>query len=206
MIDQAIADTDKATRWKRLAADLHYILVNICTGPAATVCKQNLLNTNSLETWRLLLHRFSIPTGTRSVGYLTKLLKPTLGENKFEEAFAQWEHDVQRYEQDSGTPLPGGVKIAILLNETKGALRQHLQLNATTATTYNQIRTVILEYYRSTSAFMRMQVVTGTTTSNNQGPAPMDKGKGGKGKGRVKEKAARVRTTTKAKETLSKEE
>ena len=110
LIDQAIADTDKATRWKRLAADLHYILVNICTGPAATVCRQNLLNTNGLETWRPLRHRFSIPTGTRSVGYLTKLLKPTLDENKFEEAFAQWEHDVQRYEQDNGTPLPEGVK------------------------------------------------------------------------------------------------
>ena len=88
-----------------IAADLHYILVNICTGPAATVCRQNLLNTNGLETWRQLRHRFSIPTGTRSVGYLTKLLKPTLDENKFEEAFAQWEHDVQRYEQDNGTPL-----------------------------------------------------------------------------------------------------
>lgn len=68
LIDQVIADPDKATRWKRLAADLHYILVNICTGPAATVCRQNLLNTNGLETWRQLRHRFSIPTGTRSVG------------------------------------------------------------------------------------------------------------------------------------------
>ena len=31
---------------------------------------------------------FSIPVGTRSIGYLTKLLKP---ENKLEESFATWE-------------------------------------------------------------------------------------------------------------------
>ncbi len=184
----------RAARWKRLVADLHYILVNLCTGPAATVCRQNLLNTNGLETWRQLRYRFSIPTGTRSIGYLTKLLKPTLDKNKFEEVFSQWEHDVQSYEQDNGTPLPDGVKRAILLDQTKGALQQHLQLNATTATTYNQIRTLILEYYRSTAAFMRMQAVTGTTASNNQGPAPMEIGatnKGQKGKGNGKGKGGK---------------
>ncbi len=73
---------------------------NICTGPAATVYRQNLLNTNSLETRRRLRHRYSIPA------YLTKLLKATLDENKFEEAFAQWEDDLQWYEQNNGTPLP----------------------------------------------------------------------------------------------------
>eukprot|EP00435_Cladocopium_sp_Y103_P020287 s1005_g4.t4 len=158
-IDQVANSPEQATRWKRLAADLHFILINVCTGPAATTCRQNAINSNGLETWRQLRFRFSIPTGTRSVGYLTKLIKPTLDETKFEESFAQWEHDVQRYEQDNGTPLPDGVKIAII------------------------------EYYRSTSAFSRMQAITNTTS--NQGPAPMDigathwgkAGKGNKGKG-----------------------
>ena len=106
-----------------IAADLHFILINVCKGPATT-CRQNAINSNGLETWRQLRFRFSIPTGTRSVGYgyLTKLIKPRLDETKFEESFAQWEQDVQRYEQHNGTPLP---------------LQQHLQLNASQATTTN---------------------------------------------------------------------
>ena len=69
----------------------------------------------------------SLPVGTRSVGYLTKLLEPTFNEAQFEEQFLQWEYDINRYEKDNGTAraaLPDGIKIAILLNKTKGALQQ----------------------------------------------------------------------------------
>ena len=36
----------------------------------------------------------------------------------------------QSLQEDNGASLPDGVKIATLLNKTKGALRQHLQLRA----------------------------------------------------------------------------
>ena len=70
------------------ATGLPFILVNITKGPAATVCRQMGLASNGLETWRQLAIRFSIPVGTRSIRYLTKLLKPSFDESKFEEAFA----------------------------------------------------------------------------------------------------------------------
>ena len=148
---------------------------------------------NGFETLRLIHTRYSIPLGTRSIGYLTRLLKPQLDEQKFEESFATWEFQLSRYEQDNSTLLPNAVKIAILLNETKGPLQQHLQLPAGNITTYAQVRSMVIEHYRATASFTRLQAIT--SGSNNQGPAPMDigatwynKGTGKKGKHKGKGK------------------
>ena len=85
---------------------------------------------DGFETWRLTHARYSIPLGTRSIGHLTRLLKPQLDEQKFEESFTTWEFQLSRYEQGNNPLLPDAVKIAILLNETKGPLQQHLQLQS----------------------------------------------------------------------------
>ena len=74
--------------------------------------------------------------GTRSIGYLTKLLKPKFDNNNFEESFTTWEIELARFERDNGSTLPDTVKIAVLLNETTGPLEQHLQLLAGAITTY----------------------------------------------------------------------
>ena len=87
------------------------------------------------------------------MGYLTKLLEPTLDPNNLEESFANWEYELTRFEQDNSTTLPDQVKIAILLNETTGPIQQHLQLLAGTNQTYAAIRTTITEYYRATAFF-----------------------------------------------------
>ena len=122
---RAGADTiEEGETWIRLATELQFILVNITKGPAATVCRQMGLASNGLETWRQLVIRFSIPVGTRSIGYLTKLLKPSFDESKFEEAFATWEFEINRYERDNSAILPDNIKIAVLLNETRG-LEEH---------------------------------------------------------------------------------
>ena len=150
--------------------------------------------------------RYSIPLGTRSIVYLTRLLKPQLDEQKFNQSFRTWEFQLAKYEQDNHTLLPDAVKMAILLNETQGPLQQHLQSQA--------------GYYRAASSSNRLPAIT-SGNSNNRGPAPMDigatwrnkgkgntgkrKGKGkynnGKGKGRQdkKDMAKEKDTTTKRK-------
>ena len=72
-----ILDPTQASNSVDLSRDLHYILSNICQGAAATVVRQNRYSANGCEKLRLLHNRFSLPVGTRSVGYLTKLLEPT---------------------------------------------------------------------------------------------------------------------------------
>ena len=143
-----------------------------------------------LEVYRQLCQRFATPLGTRSIGYLTKLLKPTFHHNNFEESFSTWEFEVERYEQDNNTQLPDQVKIAVLMNETTGPLQQHLHLNAGQTPTYTMISEIIKEYYKTTTAFARLQQQTSSAVSTNYhgGTAPMDisatyKGKGGRGKG-----------------------
>ena len=124
---------------------------------------------NGFETWRLIHARYSIPLGTRSIGHLTRLLKPQLAEQKFEERFTTWESQLSKYEQDNNTLLPDAVKIAILLNETKGPPQQHLQFQAGNITTYAQIRSLVIEYYRAAPSFNRLQQShKETTTSEDQ--------------------------------------
>ena len=95
------ADTQKR-KSVQLSRDMRYILVCICQGPTSTLCKQNGLRGVGLETRRQLNLRFVVPTGARSVGYLTKLLKP----QNFEDTFTSWEFEVARYERESSTLIP----------------------------------------------------------------------------------------------------
>ena len=88
-------DTQKR-KWVQLSRDIRYVLVDICQAPAVTLYRQNSLHGGGLETWRQLNLRFAIPTGTRSVGYLTKLLKPQFDANKLEDTFRSWEFEVAR--------------------------------------------------------------------------------------------------------------
>ena len=72
----------------QLSNNLHYLLVSTCDGPASTICRQNMQG-NGFEKWRLIHVRYTIPLGTRSIRYLTRLLKPQLDEQKFEERASQ---------------------------------------------------------------------------------------------------------------------
>ena len=185
----AAPTVDEAETWIQLDNNLKYVLINITTGSAATVCRQHQ-HEIGLEILRQLHIRFALPIGTRSIGYLTKIMKPTFDHNNFEESFSSWEFDVNRYERDNNTQLPDQIKIAILLNETKGPLQQHLQLSASTAPTYNDVRLVIMEYYRATTAFKRLQQTASSSVATNfgGGAAPMDIGAINKGKGKWKGK------------------
>ena len=195
----AATTPEEGDKWIQLDQNLKYILINVTTGAAATICRQ-YQHEIGLGIYRKLCDRFSIPTGTRSIGYLTKLLKPTFDTNNFEESFSNWEFELNRYERDNTTQLPDSIKIAILMNETTGQLQQHLHLNAGMTTTYNEVRNIIMEYYRTATAFTRLQQQqpsSSVSTNFQGGPAPMDistlhnKGKHkGKHKGKGKWKGA----------------
>ena len=100
-----------AEQWIQLSNNLHYILVSACDVPASTTHRQNTQG-DGFETWRLTHSRYSIPLGTRSVGYLTRLRKPQFDEQKFEESFTTWEFQLSKYEQDNNTQLPDVAPVA----------------------------------------------------------------------------------------------
>ena len=145
---QAATTLEEADAWVQLDSNLKYVLINVTTGAAATLCRQ-YQHEIGLEILRQLNIRFALPIETRSIGYLTKLLKPTFDNNNFEESFSNWEFELSKYERDNNTQLPDQVKIAVLMNETKGPLQQHLQLMAGATPTYTDVRATIMEYYQT---------------------------------------------------------
>ena len=162
-----------------------YILINITSGAAAaTVCRQHQ------DAMGLEVSSGNYLLEQEEFGYLTKLLKQKFDNNNFEESFSTWEFELARYERDNSAQLPDQVKIAVLMNETTGPLQQHLHLNAGTTPTYAEVRATIMEYYRTTTAFSRLQqhLSSAVVTNLGGGPAPMDIGATYKGKGKGKGK------------------
>ncbi len=137
---RATATTQEAKKWIQLDHNLKYMLIVTTTAAAATLCRQHQ-HEIGLEIYRQLLMRFKTPIGTRSVGYVTKFLEPTFDINNFEESFSNWEYDVQQYESHNNAPLPDQLKVAVLMNRTRGPLQQHLHLNAGSSPTFVEIRT-----------------------------------------------------------------
>ena len=66
----AASTIEQGEKWTQLCNNLKYILINITSGAAATVCRQHQ-DAMGLEVYRQLCNRFAIPVGTRSIGYLT---------------------------------------------------------------------------------------------------------------------------------------
>ena len=71
-----------AEQWIQLNNNLHYILVSTCDGPASTMCRQNAQG-NSLETWRPLHLRYSIPLGNPNHSSMNRSLKRALHHGTF---------------------------------------------------------------------------------------------------------------------------
>ena len=76
----AAATTQEQEEWVQLDNNLKYVLIITTVGAAATLCRQ-FQHEIGLEIYRQLLLRFKTPIGTRSIGYLTKLLEPTFDTN-----------------------------------------------------------------------------------------------------------------------------
>ena len=180
--DQGVTSIDRAATAAHVtfSRKLHYLLANLTTDAARLVVRQNY-DSNGFETWRRLVKKFALPDATSHVSLLTQLLDFKFNPQTFEQDFNSWETIKVKYEKQTGTALPDSVLVATLLNQTSGALQTHLRLNARTLTTYEEIRTTILEYHQS------RHILTGASSSSNLGPAPMDigglKGKKGFGKG-----------------------
>ena len=179
---QGVTSVDRAATAARVtfSRKLHYLLANLTTDAARLVVRQNH-DANGFETWRRLMKKFALPDATRHVSLLTQLLDFRFNPRTFEQDFNTWETIKVKYEWQTGTALPDSVLVATLLNKTSGALQTHLRLNARALTTYEQIRSTIIEYHQS------RHILTGASSSSSQGPAPTDigglKGKQGFGKG-----------------------
>ena len=178
------ASQQEVDEWLQLDHSLKYALIITTTAAAATLCRQ-YQHDIGLEIYGQLTLLCKTPLGTRSMAARTNIWR-----NNFKESFSNWEYEIQQYESDNTTNLPDQVKVAVLMNRTRGPFKQHLHLNAGASPTYSEIRTTITEYQRAHTTFSRWQqnLSSAASTNYNGGVAPMHIGAISKGKRKKRKK------------------
>jgi hypothetical protein len=156
-----------------MGRQLYAVLAQLCEGEALDLV-QNVINSDGWEAWRVLSRRFDPQGAGRRRNIMTQLLQPGSFEPKdLNSAIARWEEKVRIYERRSATRLPDDIKSSILAEMAKGALKEHLILNAAKLKNYDGVREEIQCYLEN---------------RQNAEPIAMDvdafghKGKGKKGK------------------------
>ena len=143
-IDYEQLDSDQ----KAMAIQLQNALVALCSGAALQVIRREEDSDNGFETWRKLCSRFAPSKRSRATGRMNAILNWQFKMDDFENSFGQWESEIERYEKEQGSDFPSEIKIGILLSKAEGQLQQHLLLNTDLNTPYQQVRSIIVNYYR----------------------------------------------------------
>eukprot|EP00971_Amphidinium_carterae_P119570 2368808-Amphidinium_carterae.1 len=126
----AMAGLDQASRDSSLA--LYVLLVAHVKGKAALIMR-NTPERNGLLAWQRLYHHYEPAIATRTVSVLQGLLNPTFRADTllhWEEDWMAWEARVLRYERDSGAPLGGSIKAAVILPRVPAPIQPNLQVQA----------------------------------------------------------------------------
>eukprot|EP00971_Amphidinium_carterae_P350150 6491406-Amphidinium_carterae.1 len=157
---------------------------------------------NGYEAWCRLKLEYEPRQGARRTALLIGLLNPSWGQNlssqEFSEAYAAWEEQISRYEQDSGVALPDDIKVATVTKHAPERLREMLrQASYQIDGNYVAMKRTLEHYLRASQSYDNSG--TAVTNHHDGGPTPMDvgalskdegkgKGKDWKGKGKGKSK------------------
>ena len=128
----------------------------------------------------------------KATNRITKILNWKFKPDDLEQSFNEWENEIFKYETEQTTVIGDDVKIGILLSRVpQGALQDHLLLQTDLAMPYENIRTIVTNYFKTGTLFR--QIRPRNSQQGWQGPTPMEldavwrrfNGKG-KGKGKYK--------------------
>ena len=167
---------------------------------------------NGFEVWRKLTAELEPSSRSRSLAMAQALVGfPAMSKGaSLMDYVLTFEKLISEYEKISGTKYDDNLKIGTLLKGIPQNLKQHVMVDITDRTTYDELRTKLLQYERSNQTWSAENILgalsvpdptTHTSSKPYQGPTPMeldriyfrkgkgdqkgkgDKGKGGKGKG-----------------------
>ncbi len=126
---------------------VYYTLTMLTSEGALTIVRQ-AKHSNGYEAFRLLSKRFNPNTRGRNLARLGQILTPNFGENKSElmDRIAEWEQQIEEYDQNSNDPISDSIKCAILTEKTPAEVRTHLLLNAANIVQYAAMRQTIEDY------------------------------------------------------------
>ena len=160
-------------------------------------------NMDGFEVWRRLTMELEPSSRSRSLAMAQALVGfPAMAKGaSLMDYVLTFEKLVNEYEKLSTTKYDGNLKIGTLLKGIPQNLKQHIMVGITEKTSYNDLRTKLLQYERSNQTWSAENILgslsvqaPGTSSSSKeyQGPIPMEidrlKGKGKYEKGKVKGK------------------
>ena len=84
----------------KLSHELHYMLIHVCEGSAASLIRQSD-SRHGVETWRKLHAHFSMRATVTSMGRLASILDVDFKHNDFVNDFLKWEEEIQKFEKET---------------------------------------------------------------------------------------------------------
>ena len=204
-VERRLTDVPHATNMPPVclerARKLYVILSSVLKGRPLAILR-GVEDRNGFECWRQLTCQFSPRTRSRSLAMLSAImaLPAFTRERTLREQLMSFERLISEYEKASGNPLPGDVKLSVVLKAIPKALQSHVHLRMDASTTYEDVKNLVLSYEVSTTNWSaaRVQQELGllsplkSSTSmevDQEGSVSQIKGQDkGKGKGKGKDK------------------
>ena len=108
---------------------------------------------NGYEVWRLLCSDREPDSDSRKLALLNEIMEAKILEHvrvdEFETKLMYWEEVVTMYNGLGTTQVPDDIKRAILIRTAPTEVRTHLQVNAGTIRTYQEMRDMIESFLRA---------------------------------------------------------
>ena len=186
-------------------SQLYSILTGLLRGKPLRMLRQ-VERRNGFEVWHQLSQMFQPKTKSRAISILSALVNVPNFVTKDRTLLDQilgLERLRAEYVRASGTDNADDVMLSVLVRALPKALQQHVQLQMSETSSYDQVRTMVIPYERTTTSWSagkihsELGILSSGPSSNvvsNNGVAPMEidrveKGKQkGKSKGKSKDK------------------
>ena len=165
MPNRLMGENDRA-----LSTQMYYVLAILVKGRPLDII-QNSGPGEGVEAFRRLEETYHPKVASRFVGSLALILATRFGSD-IEAELELFEKNIRRYEQESGKALDDEILLGVVINgPQENSMRDHIIRNATRLTSYQAVRSELLEIARTSRVLIQM-------------PAPMEIGAIPKGKGK----------------------
>ena len=185
---------------KSRAEQLYSILTGLLRGRPLKILR-SVNERNGYEVWRQLVVQYSPKTKGRAISVLSAYMNfPAFDKSKtFLEHIQSLERVRTEYRKVAGVDIGDDLQLSVLIRCLPKYLQQHIQLQLTESSSYQNVRDAVLSYETVTQSWSEKKVLTELGVvgagSSASGPVPMEvdavqqfggygKGKKGKGKGK----------------------
>ena len=110
------------------------------------------------------------------MGHFNSIYAFTFTDPSFQKDLTAWETLISDYQRHSGSIIPVDMKILLLTGKLPSHLQDHVTLNTVDSSSYNDIKEVLVNYFKSKKAFMPPSYLNPEAAQSSNGPAPMQVG------------------------------